>query len=166
VIYVIAAYTITLCALALYGVSLQHRGRMFTAEPGTQSQGATQEDSTKPADDAPKGFNLGAALLSPLWMWSHGMRGAGAVLFTLYAAMLALAFLEMWTPFLFVAIVPLAACAVLGVVGNRIALNYRGAESLSTFSKSQLPWATGGVLLFAFVLPWAWYFVSADAGLS
>jgi hypothetical protein len=139
---------------------------MFTAVPEIPTQAPTQEESTKPADDPPKGFNLGAALLSPLWMWSHGMRGAGTVLLTLYAAMLAFAFLEMWTPFLFVAMMPLAACAALGIVGNRIALNHRGAESLSTFSKSQLPWATGGVLLFAFVLPWAWYFVSADAGLS
>jgi hypothetical protein len=67
----------------------------------------------------------------------------------------------MWIPFLFVGMVPLAAGAALGFVGNRIAVAHRGVENQADFSASQLPWAMVGVMLFAFVLPWAWYFMNA-----
>jgi hypothetical protein len=153
VIYVIAAYTITLSALALYGVLLGHRRRAFAAEQDTMTGGA--------AGSLPRGFNVGAALLSPLWMWGHGLRLPGAGLFVLCTAMVPLYGRGMWIPFLFVGMVPLAAGAALGFVGNRIAVSHRGAESLADFSASQLPWATAGVTLYAFVLPWVWYFASA-----
>ena len=109
----------------------------------------------------PRGFNLGAALLSPFWMWKHGMRLPGSILLAFFAAMVLLYEREMWIPFLLTAMVPLAAGAALGLVGNRIAASHRGAESLADFSASQLPWATAGVTLYAFVLPWVWYFASA-----
>ena len=85
----------------------------------------------------------------------------GAGLFVLCTAMVPLYGRGMWIPFLFVGMVPLAAGAALGFVGNRIAVSHRGAESLADFSASQLPWATAGVTLYAFVLPWVWYFASA-----
>jgi hypothetical protein len=156
VIYVIAAYTITLSTLALYGVLLQHRGRVFEAGQGAMTIGT--------AGGPHRGFNVGAALLSPVWMWAHGMRLPGAVLFVLCTAMVPFYARAMWIPFLFVAMVSLAAGAALGFVGNRIAVAHRGVESLAEFSASQLPWATVGISLFAFVLPWVWYFVNSAAG--
>ena len=156
-IYVIAAYTITLSALALYGVVLQHRGRVFASDQDAMTTGT--------AGGLPRGFNVGAALLSPIWMWGHGMRLAGAALLVPYMAMVPLYDREVWMPLLFVAMVPLAAGAALGFVGNRIAVGHRGAESRGDFSRSQLPWATAAVALYAFVLPWVWYFLYADADL-
>jgi len=153
VIYVIAAYTITLSALALYGVLLQHRGRAFSADQDAMTLGAEGRP--------PRGFNVGAALLPPVWMWAHGMRLPGAGLFVLCTAMVPLYARGMWIPFLFVAMVPLAAAVALGFVGNRIAVAHRGIESQADFSASQLPWAMVGVMLFAFALPWAWYFMNA-----
>ena len=147
-IYVIAAYTITLSALALYGVLLQHRGRVFSKDQDVTTAGGP-----------PSGFNMGAALLSPVWMWGHGMRLLGVALLALFAMLVPLYDREMWIPFLFVAMVPVAAGAALGFVGNRIATGHRGVESLAEFSASQLRWATAGVSLYAFVLPWVWYFL-------
>jgi hypothetical protein len=153
VIYVVAAYTITLCALALYGVLLQHRERLFAANADTMTTGT--------AGSLPRGFNVGAALLSAVWMWGHGMRGPGGALIVLCAMLIPLYDREMWMPFLFLAMVPLAAGAALGFVGNRIAVSHRGVESLAEFSTSQLPWATAGVALYAFVLPWVGYLLYA-----
>jgi hypothetical protein len=154
VIYVIAAYTITLSVLAIYGMLLQHRGRVFAAD----------QDATRTADAVglARGFNLGAALLSPLWMWKHGMRLPGSVLLAFFAAMVLLYEREMWIPFLFVAMVPIAAGAALGFVGNRIAASHRGDESVAELSTNQLPWATAGIVLYALVLPWTWYFLYAS----
>ena len=152
-IYVVAAYTITLSVLALYAVVLQHRGRAFAAD-----QDATR--AVRPVA-LPRGFNLGAALLSPFWMWKHGMRLPGSILLAFFAAMVLLYEREMWIPFLLTAMVPLAAGAALGLVGNRIAASHRGAESVAELSANQLPWATAGIGLYAFVLPWAWYFLYA-----
>lgn len=151
-IYVIAAYTITLSALVLYGVLLQHRGRVFSVGPDGMPTGI--------ADGPPTGFNPGAALLSPIWMWGHGMRLPGVVLLALCTAMVPLYLREMWTPLLFVAMIPIAAGAALGFVGNRVAAGHRGAESPAEFSSSQLPWAIAGITLYAFVLPWLWYFLA------
>ena len=149
-IYVLAAYSITIGTLALYGVLLQHRGRSYALD-----------QSAAPGESAPGrslGFNLGAALLSPFWMWQHGMRAAGAVVFVLCLALVPLYEREMWIPLLFIAMVPLAAGTALGFVGNRIATNHRASETATEFAASQLPWAIAGVGLFTIVLPWLWYF--------
>jgi hypothetical protein len=155
VIYVIAAYTITLGSLALYAVLLQYRGRAYAAEPDASGTGV--------AARLPRGFNIGAALLSPFWMWSHGLRLPGAILFALWVAMIPLYEREMWVPFLLVAGIPLAAGAALGFVANRIAAGHRGAESVAEFSASQLRWAIAGIGLYVIVLPWTWYFLNAGA---
>ena len=154
-IYVVAAYTITLSALALYCVFLQHRGRVFAAD-----QDAT---TNVLAAGLPRGFNLGAALLSPLWMWKHGMRLPGLVLLVFFGAALLLYWRQMWIPFLLAAMVPLAAGAAVGFVGNRIAVGHRGAETVAEFSASQIPWAMAGIGVYTFVLPWAWYFLYASS---
>ena len=111
----------------------------------------------------PPGFNLGAALLSPFWMWAHGMRLPGVIVLAFFLALLPLYDRAVWLPRLFVGIVPLAAGAALGLVGNRIAIAHRGPESVASFSTNQLPWALVGITLFTIVLPWAWYFVYAGA---
>jgi hypothetical protein len=89
------------------------------------------------------------------------MRLPGAGLLVFCTAIVPLYGRAMWIPLLFVGMVPLAAGAALGFVGNRIAVSHRGVESLADFSASQLPWAVVGVALYAFVLPWVWYFASA-----
>lgn len=154
-IYAMAAYTITLGVLALYGVMLQHRSRVFLADQDTIRDGGAQ--------GLPRGFNLGAALLSPFWMWTHGMRLPGAIMLGFFAALVPLYDGALWLPMLFVGMVPLAAGAALGLVGNRIAIAHRGPESVASFSSSQLPWALMGIVLFTIVLPWVWYFVYASA---
>lgn len=149
-IYAIAAYSITLGVLALYLVLLQHRQRQYADERASLSAG-------EPLDPR-KGFNAGACLLAPLWMLGHGMPIPGAALLLLSAAAVALYLREMWIPLIFVSIVPLAAGAALGFVGNRIAAAHTGLDRAGPVSESQLPWALAGITLHAFVLPWAWYF--------
>jgi hypothetical protein len=146
-IYAIAAYSITLSALALYGVVLQHRARVYSLD----------QDSS--AGIVPAGFNVGAALLSPFWMWAHGMRLPAALLFGIGAAMIPLLEREMWIPVMLLGSTLLAAGAALGFVGNRIAFGHRGNESLRDFSSSQLPWSTIGIALYTIVFPWGWYFL-------
>ena len=159
-VYVLAAYSITLGTLALYGVFMQHRARIHVLDLATLSSSSVEStSSTKTsASGRATGFNLGAALLSPIWMWQHGMRAAGFGLLALCLAMVPLSIREMWIPFVFVAMIPLAAGLALGLVGNRIAMNHRSAESPSEFAASQLPWAVAGVGLFTVVLPWLWFF--------
>lgn len=154
-IYAIAAYSITLSVLALYGVTLQHRERVFASEA------AVERAAVSPPP--PAGFNVGAALLSPFWMWQHGMRLPGVVLLALFVAMVPLYRAGMWIPLLAVGLVPLAAGAALGLVGNRIAAGHRGEESVARFSASQLPWALAGIALYTVVLPWAWFLVQTPS---
>lgn len=155
-IYAIAAYSITLSVLALYAVVLQHRSRVL------QSSLAGENGSAGFAvPDPRRGFNVGAALLAPIWMWAHGMRWPAAVLGVLCVAMVPLAEREMWVPLIFVATVPAAASAALAVVGNRIGVAHRGAEDAGVYAASQLPWAVAGIVLHTVVIPWAWYFSRA-----
>ena len=156
-IFVVAAYTITLGVLALYGVLLQHRERILVREVG----GCRDSDGGVTGS-----FNIGAMLLAPFWMWSHGMRIPGAVLLGLWAglAWLALGGIQgdmADVAFLLVSMVLLAAGAALGMVGNRIAASHRGNESSTAFFASQLPWAIAGVLVYTILLPWLWYFRTA-----
>ena len=152
-VYTIAAYSITVGTLVLYGVFMQHRSHVYS----DLVAGSLGSGSTEPTEPI-RGFNMGAALLAPLWLWKHGMRVPGGVLLILCAAIVPLYQRELWIPLLLVAMVPLAAGAALGFVGNRVAMNHRRDESLTEFSASQLPWAIAGVCLFTIVLPWIWYF--------
>ena len=70
-VYAIAAYTITIGTLALYGIMIRYRQRVATAA-------LARAAGSRPRD-AHGGFNVGAALLAPFWMWAHGMRAPGAV---------------------------------------------------------------------------------------
>ena len=157
-IFVIAAYSITLGVLALYGVLLQHRERVYAAAAGAADEGGGESAG------AIRGFNPGAMLLAPIWMGAHGMRLPGMVLLGLETGLLwmtlrgpgsdveDIALLLGW-------VIVSAASVALGVVGNRIAVRHRGFEGVAAFSASQLPWAISGILLYTVLLPWAWYFL-------
>jgi len=150
-VYTIAAYSITVGVLALYGVLLQHRRRVVEATASRIGSGA--------AADPTRGFNLGAMLLAPIWMMAHGMRIGGVLLLGVWAAIWPLAQQGFWHAIPFVGAIPLAAGAALGFVGNRIAVQHRGAGradvgQAETLSASQLPWALAGIALYVFVLPW------------
>ena len=149
-IYTLAAYSITLGVLALYGVLMQHRRRMIesTAESTASRSGSGL------ASDPTRGFNLGAMLLAPIWMMAHGMRIGGILLLAVWVALWPLAQQQAWIAILFVGAIPLAAGAALGFVGNRIAAEHRGLGRAEALSVSQLPWALAGIALHVFVLPW------------
>ena len=151
-IYAIAAYSITLGVLALYWVFVQHKAKQ-SAEDVAQRRGAAIADSAS-------GFNVGASLLGPVWLLRHGMALPGALLLVPCIAVIPLYEREMWTPLLFVGMIPVAAGAALGLVGNRIAVQHTGVERPGALSETQLPWAVAGVILHLFLLPWAWYFIA------
>ncbi len=154
-IYVLAAYSITLGVLALYLVLLQHR-RRESAEQLARQAGL-------PISDPRAGFNAGAMLLAPFWLMAHGMVPMGVLLLVPCLVVVPLYQRALWIPLLFVAIVPAAAAAALGFVGNRIAVKYTGIQQPGAFSASQLPWAIAGIALHVFVLPFVWY-VARGAG--
>jgi len=156
-IYALAAYSITIGTLALYGVHLQYRSRIHALDHSASSGQSASVGTTV------FNFNLGAALLSPFWMWQHGLRAAGAVLFAVCLVLVPLYERDAWIPLWFVAMVPLAAGVALGFVGDRIAMSHRPRETPAEVAESQLPWAVAGVALFTIVLPWVWYFGFAAA---
>ena len=149
-IYALAAYSITLSVLGLYWVVLAHRSREF-AEASARSTGLSVADPRR-------GINVGALLLAPLWLLRHGMVGSGAILGLLTLGLAPLYQQELWTPLLFLGMIPLSAAVALGFVGNRIAVGYTGLESPGAFSANQLPWAVAGIVLYTVGLPWAGYF--------
>ena len=151
-VYAIAAYTITLGVLGLYWVVLAHRRTEFA-----ESRARTTADAL---EDPRKGFNVGACLLAPVWMLRHGMTLPGVVLLAPCLAVVPLYSREMWLPLLFVGMIPVAAGAALGFVGNRIAVAHTGLETPGAFSGSQLPWSLAGIALYTIVLPWLWYFTA------
>jgi hypothetical protein len=158
VIYVIAAYSLTIGVLALYVALLQHRSRAAAA---TLEAAAVAPDAAGAETSGPRrGFNLGASLLAPFWMWAHGMRASGATLLLVYLACWQLYQRELWLSLLFVAMIPVAGGAALGILGNRIAASHGGIANSADLSASQLPWSLAGIVLYAFVLPWLYFFAN------
>ncbi|MCA9502977.1 MAG: hypothetical protein KC616_07835 [Myxococcales bacterium] len=157
-VYVVAAYSITVVVLGLYGVLLAHRSRLLRLEedavPGAARSGR--------AADPRRGFDLGAALLAPFWLLAHGMPGMGLLLLVPCLALAPLVARGLWLPALFVALVPIAAGAALGFAGHRIAAERTGLTDPRALARRQLPWALAGMALWTFVLPWALYLVGAD----
>ena len=150
-VYAIAAYSLTIGVLALYGLSVGHRARVAAAE--------WARVSAQPAAASGGGFNVGACLLAPFWLLSHGARVPGALLLLAVLALIPLGLQGLWTAFLFVAIIPVAAGAALGFVGNRIAAQHLSLTEAAALSATQLPWALAGIGLHVFALPWAIYFL-------
>ncbi|MBW2423126.1 MAG: hypothetical protein JRG86_02705 [Deltaproteobacteria bacterium] len=152
-IYVLAAYSITLGVLALYGVLLQHRRRV-DGDALARAEGTAASEPTK-------GFNLGASLLAPFWMLAHGLPIPGMLVLAVWIVLWPLYQRAMWVELLFAAAIPVAAGAALGFVGNRIAASRLGTDAKAELARSQLPWSLAGVVLFVFVLPWALFLPSA-----
>jgi len=162
VVYVLAAYTLTIGVLSIYGVLLQHRVRVARARIAF-APGASEGAGPDPGRDPGRGFNLGAALLAPLWAWAHGLRAAGAAL---VAALVALALAQangMRLPALVLVSFLLGSALFFGVAGNRIARASAGPLDPAAFEARQLTWALVGVVLHTVVLPWAAYFGLAAA---
>ncbi len=154
-IYTVAAYSITFGVLGLYWVLLDHR-RRESAELYARATGEALEEPGR-------GFNVGAALLAPIWMLFHGMRVPGLLLLLPVVALFPLIQREMWTAALFVSAVPAAAGAALGFVANRIGVSHTKLDSPAAWSRSQRPWALGAIGLYTIVLPWAWLWLRSGA---
>jgi hypothetical protein len=152
VIYVVAAYSITVGTLALYAGLLLHRARVLS--------GALSPSRIDPR----RGFNVGAALLAPIWMFAHGLRVPGAILLALWISMIPVYARGMWIPLWLMAATAVAASAALGFVGNRIVVDRIGVRSVGDLSTGQWPWALAGIVSYGFVLPWLWYFLSGHGG--
>jgi hypothetical protein len=150
-VYTLAAYTITIGSLALYWVLQQHRQRSHAIELAA----AIGEPSAAPQT----GFNVGAALLAPVWMVAHGLVLPGSLLLLPCLAVVPLYVQGLMVPLLFVALVPISAGAALGIVGNRIAVAHRGLEDPAAFAASQLPWAIAGIVFHVLVMPWLLFFL-------
>lgn len=135
-VYVVAAYSITIGVLLVYGVLLQHRARLAGARPAT-------------------GFNLGAALLAPLWALCHGQRAAGAALLALTAGLAAAQASGQALVAALLAAGLIGAALFFGVVGNRLVA--------AASAQAELRWALAGALLHTVVLPWLCYFWLAGA---
>ena len=158
-VYVLAAYSITLGVLTIYGVMLQHGARIAHARLSSGSAGK--------GVDLGRGFNLGAALLAPIWAWFHGLRAVGA---TLLLTAVSLAWLcssgaasgPRW-PAASLAAILAAAALYLGVFGNRIAVGDPASMDPAAFFARQLRWALAGAALHTVVLPWTCYFLIARA---
>ena len=154
-VYVLAAYSITISVLVLYGVMLQHRAQVARAGMSGGSRGASS--------GLGRGFNLGAALLAPFWAWFHGLRAVGATLL-LTGAVLAFALSSgLWWPVVLLAAILVASGLVLGAVGNRIAADEPASADPAAFFSRQLRWALAGAVLHTIVLPWACYFLIAHS---
>ncbi|MFO0691063.1 MAG: hypothetical protein U0900_20365 [Myxococcota bacterium] len=149
-VYVVAAYSITIGVLLIYGVLLQHRARLAGARPVT-------------------GFNLGAALLAPLWALFHGQRAAGAALLVATAAFAAAQASGQAMVAALLATCLLGAALFFGVVGNRLVAAAAASDGRASGGRAaggdpaarargELRWALAGAVLHTVVLPWACYF--------
>lgn len=142
-VYVVAAYSITIGVLLIYGVLLQHRARLAGARKGG-------------------GFNLGAALLAPVWALFHGQRAAGATLLATAVALAAAQASGLALAAALLAALLAGASLFFGVVGDRIVNAGTQAEGgdgePAARAQAELRWALAGAVLHTVLLPWACYF--------
>lgn len=173
-VYVLAAYTLTIGVLVLYGVLLQYRARIARTRLVAAHGGSAVEDP-----GFARGFNLGAALLAPFWALSHGLAAAGAALLAAligFVALVAARPPSMQTATLALASLLIGGALFCGVIGNRVVaaaaraalhetkdLPATARETSSAgvaveLATRELSWAVAGTLLHTVVLPWACYF--------
>jgi hypothetical protein len=152
-VYVVAAYSITFGALAIYGVWLQASARLARV----LAAGASRDPAA-----LGRGFNLGALLLAPFWAWFHGLRAFGLALL---ATSIVLVFAA--ASGLRVAVIALAAILALasiglGFVGNRLGADrcagMDGGIDAAAFIAGERSWALAGAVIHTIVAPWAGYF--------
>lgn len=156
-VYVVAAYSITVSVLLIYGVLLQHRARVARARL-TEARSPGRGASRGGARGLESGFNLGAALLTPFWAAAHGRPLIGAALLAAFAALAAAQAGGVRLAVLLLAPLLLGASLFFGIVGNRIAATRSADRDPVAFAQSQLPWALAGAVLYTVVLPWVWHF--------
>ncbi|MEZ4332357.1 MAG: hypothetical protein R3F35_11420 [Myxococcota bacterium] len=149
-VYVLAAYTITIGVLLIYGVLLQHRARLARARLAGAGLAASPEQA--------RGFNLGAALLAPFWAIAHGQPAIGGTLLVTWVAFAAAQASGLRLAVLLLGPLLIGASLFFGVVGNRIVAARSGGRDPIRCERGQLPWALAGAVLYAVVLPWVWHF--------
>ena len=154
-VYVVAAYSLTISVLVLYGVLLQHRARVARARLAVAHSGGPVGAQDP---ELARGFNLGAALLAPFWAWSHGLRAAGAIFLASCGALVLAEASGLRQPALLLASMLIGAALFLGTVGNRIALSRAGGAGSEALASQELRWAIAGAVLYTIILPWACYF--------
>lgn len=160
-VYAVAAYSITLGVLLVYGVVIHHRTRLVRAELALRARGDRARDFA--AGVLFRGFNLGAALLAPLWSLVHGPRAAALALIAAWIACIASQLAGNRLVTLVLASFLLGSALFMGAVGNRllaarIAAPQGEAEDPFALAGRQARWALAGALLYTVVLPWACYF--------
>lgn len=153
--YVIAAYAVALGTLTLYAVYLR-------AERGDLRQAAAQEPP-QAVPDGNFGFNVGAALLAPVWLLAHGKGIAGGALL---AAIAVAGLAGSRAVVVGVAAIAVAAGVYLGLNGNRIAARERKLRLLHRLAVDQRKWLYLGVVAaYAGYLPLLiWVLVAAAPG--
>ncbi|MEZ4279950.1 MAG: hypothetical protein R3F21_10105 [Myxococcota bacterium] len=152
-VYVVAAYSITFGALAIYGVWLQSRAQLARV----LAAGSGRDPAA-----LGRGFNLGALLLAPFWAWFHGLRAFGfALLATSLVSIFAAASGLRVAAIALVAIFALASIG-LGFVGNRLAADRHartgGGLDAAAFVAGERSWALAGAVIHTVLAPWAGYF--------
>ena len=152
-VYVLAAYSITIGVLLIYGVLLQHRARLARVRLARAGRAASPEQT--------RGFNLGAALLAPFWAIAHGQPAIGGTLLVTWVAFAAAQASGLRLVVLLLAPLLIGASLFLGVVGNRIIAARSGDRDPIDRERAQLPWALAGVVLYTVVLPWVWHLAAA-----
>lgn len=145
-VYVLAAYSITLCVLLVYGLLLQHRARVALAR--LQGTGA----------GVARGFNFGAALLAPFWALAHGVPTGGLTLLVSLGALGVALSAGLRVAVLVLTALLVGASIFLGIVGDRIAAAHQAPLDPERFSSRQLAWGLAGALVHTVLLPWIVYF--------
>jgi hypothetical protein len=162
VVYVVAAYTLTIGVLVLYGVLLQHRARIARSRLVAADGRSAIEDPS-----FARGFNLGAALLPPFWALAHGLAAAGLGYFVALLALgavVAFGSPAMRIPTGLLASLLIGGALFFGAIGNRVvaaearkASDGRSGDAVAVATR-ELRWAVAGAVLHTVLLPWACYF--------
>lgn len=156
-VYAIAAYSITLGVLLVYGVLVRSRARVARARLVARAQDGRSASAAASAELL-RGFNLGAALLAPLWALVHGPRIAAIGLIGAWAGFAAAGQAGMQSAALGLASLLIGASAFFGAAGNRMLAARGDAGDPFERERGQARWALAGALLYTVVLPWAYYF--------
>ena len=159
-VYAVAAYSITLGVLLIYGVLVQYRVRVARAQSVARSAGE-RAASAAVATELLRGFNLGAALLAPLWALVHGPRAAAVGLIAAWVAFAAAGRSGVQPASLALASFLIGSAFFFGAAGNRMLAARGEAGDPFGMARGQMRWALAGALLYTVVLPWAGYFASA-----
>ncbi|MCF8267012.1 MAG: hypothetical protein K9I69_02930 [Ignavibacteriales bacterium] len=135
--------------------SIQRQDEIRPEEAG-EFRGSGHDDlpGNEPEDF---GFNIGAAVLTPLWLMFHGriLTGILLIIFSFFARLLGL--LGAGGLFLYLIIV-LAVMGWAGFAGNRIAGKHKNIYHPEAIQVSEKGWTTAGIIVgIVIVLPMMLY---------